>query len=349
MEVAAVAGQVRERLRHEGRQQPALLGQGLDHVAEEDGPVARRQRVGELEVLLELAVGVLVVGRIVVPSEPGDRLGDLGDEVEVAGQRPHVVTGQVERVERVSDLDPAVLGPAHEEVLELGADLQLVALVGGTLERVAQDRPRAERPLLALDGDVAGKARDGRTPRQDRQRRRIGHRDHVGVVRTLAEIAGREPGEAGSVIQQVVEVVGGDELRARLAVHVDELGEQEFDPLVLDDPANVIFIFWWLGHGSRYIPRDRSGTMATGTPLPVPAMCIPHIGELPRCRSGPIGWSRSPRKFTRSARRTGRCTASSSSCLRRSRSRRCSRAWSTSRPRRPAATRASSTCSRAPS
>ena len=68
VEVGAVAGQVGERLRHEGRDQAALLRQRLDHVAVEDRAVAGRERVGEVEVLLELPVGVLVVGRVHRPS-----------------------------------------------------------------------------------------------------------------------------------------------------------------------------------------------------------------------------------------------------------------------------------------
>ena len=87
VEVAAVAGEVGERLGHEGRDQPLLLGQRLDHVAEEDGAVAGHERVVELEVLLELPVGVLVVGRVVVPAQRGDVARDRRDEVEVAGQR----------------------------------------------------------------------------------------------------------------------------------------------------------------------------------------------------------------------------------------------------------------------
>ena len=129
--MAAVAGQVRERLGHERGDQAALLGERFDHVAKEDRAVAGRQRVGVLEVLLELAVGVLVVGGVVVPPQRGDGLGNLGDEVEVSGQRAHVVAGLVERVAVIGDLDSAVLGPAHEEVLEFGADLQLISLVGG--------------------------------------------------------------------------------------------------------------------------------------------------------------------------------------------------------------------------
>ena len=109
VEVAAVAGQVRERLRHERRDQPALLRERLDHVAEEDRAVAGDERVVVLEVLLELAVGVLVVGRVDVPAERVDMPRDVGDEAERARQRAHVVTGLVEVVERVGELDPAVL------------------------------------------------------------------------------------------------------------------------------------------------------------------------------------------------------------------------------------------------
>ena len=225
VEVAAIAGQVRERLGHERREQPALLRQRLDHVAEEHRPVARGQRVVELEVLLELTVGVLVVGRVVVPPEPGHRLRDHRDEVEVAGQRAHVVTRLVERVERVGEGDPTVLSATQQEVLELRPHLQLEPERLGPLERVAQDRSRTERPWLSLDRHVAGEAGDGGLPWQHREAGGIGHRDHVGVVGSLSEIAGREPGEPGAVGQQVVEVMGGYQLRAGLAVHVDELGK----------------------------------------------------------------------------------------------------------------------------
>ena len=162
VEVAAVAGQVRERLGHERRDQPALLGHRLDHVAEEDRAVGGRQRVGELEVLLELPVGVLVVGRVVVPPERRDVARDLRDEVEAARQGAHVVTGLVEGVERVGELDRAVVLLAHEEVLELAADLELVAERLGAVELAAEDRARAVRPLLALDVHVAGEAGDAR-------------------------------------------------------------------------------------------------------------------------------------------------------------------------------------------
>ena len=58
---------------------------------------------------------------------------------------------------------------------------------------------------------------------------RVGHRGEVGVVGPLADVAGGEAGEAGAVLEQAVEMAGGHELRARLAVHVDELREEELD------------------------------------------------------------------------------------------------------------------------
>ena len=157
VEVAAVAGEVGEGLRHEGGDQAALLRHRLDHVAVEDRPVAGRERVGEVEVLLELAVGVLVVGRVHLPAQRVDVADDVGDEVERAGQRADVVTGLLERVERVGDLDPAVLGRADEEVLELAADLELDSR-----------RRRPARPGAA--GSSAG-SRARPRPRRWRRRR----------------------------------------------------------------------------------------------------------------------------------------------------------------------------------
>ena len=240
MEVAAVAGQVRERLGHERRDQAALLRERLDHVAEEDRPVAGRQRVGEVEVLLELAVAVLVVGRVVVPAERRQVARDLGHEVEVARQRAHVVTGLRERVERVGQLDRPVLAHADEEVLELGAEHELEPERAGALELAAQDRARAVGPLLALDVHVARQPRDGRPPRQRRERPDVRHGGEVGMVRLLADRAGGEPGEPGAVRHQPVEQPRGHELRVRLPVHVDELREQELD-VVLADVALDVF------------------------------------------------------------------------------------------------------------
>ncbi len=265
VEVAAVAGQVREGLGHERRDQSALLGERLDHVAEEDGAVARAQRVGEREVLLELPVGVLVVGRVVVPAEPRDRLGDLHHEVQAPRQGAHVVAGLTQRVELVGELERPVGAASQQEVLELRADLQLVAELRRACDGGPQDRARAVRPGLALDGDVACESRDVRPPGEDRQARRIGDRDYVGIVRSLTDVPRREAREARAVVEQVVEVVRRHELRIGLAVHVDELGEQELDATVLDDPPHVVGVLWGGGHRVEVYPSPGGRAMAVAS------------------------------------------------------------------------------------
>ena len=86
VEVAAVPGQVRERLRHERRDHPVLLRQRVNHVAEEDRAVADDERVVVGEVLLELAVRVLVVVRVVPPPELVAVPRDRGQEVVATRQ-----------------------------------------------------------------------------------------------------------------------------------------------------------------------------------------------------------------------------------------------------------------------
>ena len=179
VEVAAVAGQGRERLRHEGRDPAVLLGERVHHVAEEDRAIAAVERVGVLEVLLELAVRVLVVVRVVAPAELVAVPRDRRQEVVLPRQPRHVVTRLLERVELVRDLDRAVRVQLHEEVLELDPDLELVPLLRGLGEHVAQDRARAVRPRLALDRDVTGEPRQVRLPRHEREAVEIGHRRDV--------------------------------------------------------------------------------------------------------------------------------------------------------------------------
>ena len=67
--MAAGAGQAGEGLWHEGGAEPVLLGDGLHHELEEGMPVGGDQRVVEVPVHLELAVGVLVVVLIGGPAE----------------------------------------------------------------------------------------------------------------------------------------------------------------------------------------------------------------------------------------------------------------------------------------
>jgi GAF domain-containing protein len=78
-----------------------------------------------------------------------------------------------------------------------------------------------------------------------RERARVRHRRDVGVVRALADVARREAREAGAVLEEPLEMRNGHELRVRLAVHVDELGEDELHAPFLELGAQLV------GRGSR--------------------------------------------------------------------------------------------------
>ena len=171
VEVAAVAGQVAERLRHERGELAALLRHDVDHVAEEDRAVAGDEHVVVLEVRLELAVRVLVVVRVVAPAEPVHVARERREELVVAVQRLRVVAGLVGGIERVVDDQPAVARPcARGRTRPRGPIFMPVAELGRALDGVAQDRARAVRPRLALDRDVAGEAREPVLPRHLRVR-----------------------------------------------------------------------------------------------------------------------------------------------------------------------------------
>ena len=282
VEVAAVPRQVRERLRHERREQPLPLCERVDHVAEEDRAVAADERVVVREVLLELPVRVLVVVRVVPPAELVHVARDRREEVVVPREAAEVVTGLLEVVERVRELEPAVVAAAEEEVLELEPDLELEARLARPRELVLEDRARVVRPRLALDRDVAGEPRDGRLPRDRREAVEIGDRRDVGVARRLADVAGREAGESRAVGDEVVEVGRRDQLRAGACVEVDELGEEELDAAVGDVLSDLLETLV-LGHGDTLlvgsgctvVPRlsarftGRDWTLATGSAVSI--------------------------------------------------------------------------------
>jgi hypothetical protein len=91
--VAAIAGEMREGLGHEGGAKAVPLGDGLDHVLEKAMPISGLQDVAIEPVHLELAVRVLVVVLVRAPAERRHRVADLADHVEAAHQRLLVVAG----------------------------------------------------------------------------------------------------------------------------------------------------------------------------------------------------------------------------------------------------------------
>jgi hypothetical protein len=81
------------RLGHEGRAQPVLLGDGACHVFEEGMAVGGLQRCVVLPVHLELAVRILVVVLIGLPTERLHGIADLHDHVVATHQRLLVIAG----------------------------------------------------------------------------------------------------------------------------------------------------------------------------------------------------------------------------------------------------------------
>ena len=112
-----------DRLGHERRVQPVLLGDRLERELEGDRVVGGAQRVGVLEVDLVLADRDLVVRRLDLDAERlervdhvlADLLGEVGREVEVAG----LVVRQ--------RLDRAVVAAPEQEELQLRAGVDDVA------------------------------------------------------------------------------------------------------------------------------------------------------------------------------------------------------------------------------
>src|SRR6266508_349610 len=241
--MAAVAREVRERLRHEGGDHPALLGEDVDHVAEEDRTVTAREGVRVGEVLLELAVRVLVIVRVVAPAELVHVRRDRRQELEVPGESDQVVAGLLQRVHAVGELDRVVVSLLDEEILELEAHLELAA----------ENRPRVVRPLLSVHVNVAGEARNGLVPRQRCESRGVGDGRNVRIARDLADLAGCEPGEARALAEEVVQIRGWYELGARECIHVNELREEELDLALLHLVAYLIEA----GH-AELLPRSGS-------------------------------------------------------------------------------------------
>ena len=134
VQVQAAAGAVGERLGHERRDHAALGGDHRQQVAQRDDPVGGGQRVGELEVLLELAVAVLVVVGVVRPARAGSSPIEIVGQVVVhPGDAAGVVAGLGGGVGGVGGGQAAVGVAGQQEVLDLGADPRFEAGVGGAL------------------------------------------------------------------------------------------------------------------------------------------------------------------------------------------------------------------------
>ncbi len=229
-----VAGLVGERLGHERGVQPLPTGQRVHHQAQHDEPVGGGECIAVPEVLLELAVGVLVVVGVVPPAH-GVHVARHGREVVEHGREPTgVVAGQHGGVPLVGRAERAVVVAVQHRVLGLDTRLEHQVLFGRPGDRPLEDHPGRIGPLLALDRGVALHRGDVGLPRQHRVRERVGQRQDVRVGGRLAHGPGGEPGEPGPDLEQVVYRGHRHELGARLAVHLHEHGVDELDAVVGD-------------------------------------------------------------------------------------------------------------------
>ena len=209
MNVAAIAGQVRERLRHECRAHAVLFGYRLCHVLEEGVPVCGHESVVKVPIHLELAVSVLVVALIGLPSQLQHAIADLADDVVPAHEGRLVVAGFRLPVRSVTDI--AALG-SDEEEFTLHSAFELHALFGcfgdQTLQRIARRLPDG----LAAHPGIGGQPRNFRFPGQLDETSRVGHRKNIGIGRCHVE-PGRETGKSGSGLHHLRDSRGRHEFR----------------------------------------------------------------------------------------------------------------------------------------
>jgi hypothetical protein len=125
-------------------------------------------------------------------------------------------------------------GSATEKVFGFGSDLQSQAKVTEPFDLAPQDDPGSEGPRLSLAIGIALEDGQAGLPRGGGIGRQIGHGQDVGRGRDLTHGPRRESGEAGPVVEELVNGAGRHQLGAGLAVEVDEHGEDELDPVAFE-------------------------------------------------------------------------------------------------------------------
>ena len=137
------------------------------------------------------------------------------------------------------------------EELELRADVERVAEVGRASELPLQHAARiaVERRAVGVE-DVAEHPRDRMLglPRDQLERRGVGHRDHVGLL-DPAEALDRGAVEAHPLGERSLELLGRDREGLQEAQHVGEPQADEPDTSLLDRAQHV------LGFGGQHGTR----------------------------------------------------------------------------------------------
>ena len=235
MEVRAGAGAVRERLRHEGRDETHRVRDlGRGHLQEHE-PVGRCERVAVRVVDLELAVRVLVVDLVDVDADGARRLRQAIEILGLSREPLVVVAGLLERVGAVARHEPSVRAAREEHELRFDAGEERHALRRECVELALQRRARIEGVRLAVHVTPRAHPRVSGHPRNRLQRVEIADRHVVRAVRPHAESAKRKAGETRAVLQHHAEVLDRHRLRLRRAVDVHELREEVADAVLLEE------------------------------------------------------------------------------------------------------------------
>ena len=228
VQVQPRAGPVRERLGHEGRDHAALVGQHVEQVAQRDDPVGGGERVGVLEVLLELPVAVLVVVGVVAPAQRVHGRADRRQVVVHPGHAAGVVARLVRVVGGVRRHQAPAGVPLEQEVLDLGPGVRREPGGRRLLDHRTQDHPRRERPRLPQHVRVAVDQREPLLDERDRRERRdVRDRHQVGVLGLLPHRPHGVPREPDALGGELLDRLDRHELGARLPGEVDEQREDE--------------------------------------------------------------------------------------------------------------------------
>ena len=209
----------------------------LHHLPVGHHRVGHRQRIRVAQVYLVLTVSHLVMAVLHGDAHLFQREHRLPPQVGALVQR----RGEVEVAARVERL--RLLGRLQVEVLHLRAHLELVALLGRALQGHFQDVARVSLERLARRAQhVAEHAGDcvlARTPGKDRERRRVGHRNHVALV-PARESLHRGAVEGHAVFQRPFEFRFGDSETLERPQDVSEPEADELDVVLLGSAEDVL-------------------------------------------------------------------------------------------------------------
>jgi hypothetical protein len=259
--VHAAAGLVGVRLRHEGRPHALRERDLLDDVPERHDVVRGGQRVGVPQVDLLLAGGDLVVAELDGDADAFE--GQHGLAAEVAGDRVRGVVEVAAAVDRDRHraVQRAVL---DQEELDLGVRVEGEALLGRLGEHAAQHVPRVGPGGAAVgEQDVAehpgALAADTTLEREDLERRRVGHGDHVRLGDPGEALDGRAV-DAHALLEGGLELGRCDGHAFQGAEHVGEPKPDKTDVALFERTKHELLLSVHVN--PSYLPGDQS--------LPVP-------------------------------------------------------------------------------